>query len=59
MMSLVDLAGLGDTVNIVVGPSADSIQRLFASGLKHIDLTFLNHDKPAYITDLKFCEYLS
>ena len=59
IMSLVDLAGLSDVVKVVVGPSADSIQRLYNSGsLTHIDLMFLDHYKPAYTTDLKLCEYL-
>ena len=58
-MSLVDLAGLSDVVKVVVGSSADSIKRLHATGaLKHIDLMFLDHYKPAYTTDLKLCEHL-
>lgn len=59
IMSLVDLAGLSDTVKVVVGSSADSIKRLHASGtLAQIDLMFLDHYKPAYTTDLKLCEHL-
>ncbi|MCJ1479727.1 hypothetical protein MMC13_008413 [Lambiella insularis] len=59
IMSLVDLAGLSETVKVVVGPSADSIKRLHSDGtLKHIDLMFLDHYKPAYTTDLKLCEHL-
>lgn len=58
-MSLVDLAGLSDIVKVVVGSSADSIKRLQASGeLRHIDLMFLDHYKPAYTIDLKLCEHL-
>lgn len=58
-MSLVDLAGLSDIVKVVVGPSADSIKRLHAeNSLKHVDLMFLDHYKPAYTTDLKLCEHL-
>ncbi|KAI9805178.1 MAG: Copper amine oxidase [Sarcosagium campestre] len=57
--SLVDLAGLSDIVKVVVGSSAESIRRLHADGsLKHIDLLFLDHFKPAYKTDLKLCEQL-
>jgi catechol O-methyltransferase len=57
--SLADLAGLSDVVKVVVGSSADSIQRLYSNGtLKHIDLMFLDHYKPAYTTDLKLCEEL-
>lgn len=59
IMSLVDLAGLSDTVKVVVGSSADSIKRLHASGiLTQVDLMFLDHYKPAYTTDLKLCEHL-
>ncbi|KAL0944417.1 uncharacterized protein CTRU02_202304 [Colletotrichum truncatum] len=57
--SLVDLAGLSDTVKVVVGPSDTSIKRLHAAGqLPKIDLMFLDHYKPAYTTDLKLCEQL-
>ncbi|KAJ9644306.1 hypothetical protein H2204_001657 [Knufia peltigerae] len=57
--SLVDLAGLSDIVKVIVGSSDVSIKRLHASGdLKHIDLMFLDHYKPAYTTDLKLCEEL-
>lgn len=57
--SLVDLAGLGDLVKVIVGPSDTAIKRLHSSGaLKHIDLMFLDHYKPAYKTDLKLCEQL-
>lgn len=57
--SLVDLAGLSDVVKVIIGSSDTSIQRLHSSGqLKHIDLMFLDHYKPAYKTDLKLCEEL-
>lgn len=57
--SLVDLAGLSEVVKVVVGPSDASIKRLSASRtLKHIDMMFLDHYKPAYTTDLKLCEEL-
>lgn len=59
IMSLVDLAGLSDVVKVVVGSSDESIARLVAAGqLKHVDLMFLDHYKPAYTTDLKLCEEL-
>ena len=59
IMSLVDLAGLSDTVKVIVGASGDSIKRLHANGtLQHIDLMFLDHYKPAYTSDLKLCEHL-
>ena len=59
IMSLADLAGLSDFVKVVVGSSADAIKRLHVDGsLQHIDLMFLDHYKPAYMTDLKLCEHL-
>ena len=59
IMSLVELAGLSDVVKVVVGSSDASIARLYDAGLlKHIDLMFLDHYKPAYTTDLKLCEEL-
>ncbi|KAI9830744.1 MAG: hypothetical protein M1819_005408 [Sarea resinae] len=59
VMSLISLAGLDDIVKVVIGPSADSISRLRAEGsLECIDLMFLDHYKPAYVTDLKLCERL-
>ena len=59
IMSLVDLAGLSDVVKVVVGSSADSIKRLHSEGaIRHIDLMFLDHYKPAYTSDLKLCEHL-
>ena len=59
VMCLVDLAGLGDFVKVVVGGSAESITRLHEDGeLKRIDLMFLDHYKPAYTSDLKLCEHL-
>ena len=57
--SLVDLAGLGDVVTVIVGSSDASIKRLHSTGvLSHIDMMFLDHYKPAYTTDLKLCEEL-
>ncbi|KAI2606654.1 S-adenosyl-L-methionine-dependent methyltransferase [Hypoxylon sp. NC1633] len=57
--SLVNLAGLSDIVKVVVGPSSGSLKRLFEEDtLKHIDILFLDHHKPAYTTDLKLCEEL-
>lgn len=57
--SLVDLAGLGDVVKVIVGASDLAIKRLHSKGdLKRIDMMFLDHYKPAYKTDLKLCEEL-
>lgn len=42
-----------------MGSSDESIARLHSTAaLKHIDLMFLDHYKPAYTTDLKLCEEL-
>lgn len=59
--SLVDLAGLSDVVKVIVGSSDDSIKRLHQDGKLSdgIDLMFLDHYKPAYISDLKLCEELN
>ncbi|KAI0804973.1 catechol O-methyltransferase [Xylaria sp. FL0064] len=57
--NLVDLAGLGDVVRVVVGSSSDSLRHLHADGsLTQIDLLFLDHYKPLYTDDLKVCEEL-
>lgn len=57
--SLVNLAGLSDVVKVEIGSSDTSIKRLHSTGaLKHIDMMFLDHYKPAYTTDLKLCEEL-
>lgn len=59
IMALVDLAGLSDVVKVIVGPSDRSVKRLANSGaLQHIDMAFIDHYKPAYLTDLKLCEEL-
>ncbi|KAI1083047.1 S-adenosyl-L-methionine-dependent methyltransferase [Whalleya microplaca] len=55
---VVDLAGLSDIVKVIIGTSSDSLRRLSAKELKHIDLLFLDHYKPAYTPDLKLCEDL-
>ncbi|KAF7539293.1 hypothetical protein G7054_g2286 [Neopestalotiopsis clavispora] len=56
---LVDLAGLGDFVKIIVESSADALRRLHGSGtLEHIDLLFIDHTKPLYTPDLKVAEEL-
>ncbi|KAI0517242.1 S-adenosyl-L-methionine-dependent methyltransferase [Xylaria bambusicola] len=59
IMNLADLAGLGEVIRVVVGPSSDSLRRLHADGsLTQIDLLFLDHYKPLYTQDLKICEEL-
>lgn len=58
--SLVDLAGLRDTVRVVVGTGAEGIRRLHDEGALgcRIDMTFFDHHKPSYTADLKLCERL-
>lgn len=57
--ALVEFAGLGHYVEVIVGPSNEGIQSLYESGrVKNIDMMFLDHYKPAYTTDLKLCETL-
>lgn len=56
---LVKFAGLFDVVEIVIGPSSESIKALCFDGkLSSIDTLFLDHYKPAYLSDLKLCESL-
>lgn len=56
---LIALAGLRDFVQIIIGRSDTSLDKLHKSGqLKRIELMFLDHYKPAYTTDLKLCEQL-
>ena len=59
ILSLVNLAGLSDVVQVIVGPSDTSLKRLHSQQLlSQIDLLFLDHYKPAYLPDLKLCEQL-
>lgn len=56
---LLDLAGLRDFVRILIGRSDLSLHRLYTSGeVKQVEILFLDHYKPAYMTDLKLCEQL-
>jgi catechol O-methyltransferase len=56
---LVELAGLKDFVQVLVGPSNEGIRTLHSRRLETIDMMFLDHYKPAYTSDLKLCEHLS
>lgn len=56
--TLVELAGLSDFVEVLVGPSNEGIKTLHSRGLATIDMMFLDHYKPAYTSDLKLCEHL-
>ncbi|KAF4982957.1 hypothetical protein FZEAL_1527 [Fusarium zealandicum] len=59
IISLIDLAGLRSVASVIVGPSDRSLARLHSDGtLSKIDLMFLDHYKPAYVSDLKLCERL-
>ncbi|KAI8052238.1 S-adenosyl-L-methionine-dependent methyltransferase [Syncephalis plumigaleata] len=56
--AMVDYAGLSDVVEVIVGPFADTIDQFLASHseVKQIDLVFIDHDKSAYVPDLKSIE---
>ncbi|KAJ3472413.1 hypothetical protein NLG97_g11008 [Lecanicillium saksenae] len=59
VMSVVDLAGLGDIVKVVTGPAEASLRRLHQSGeLQHVDFLFLDHNEKLYKADLRVCEEL-
>lgn len=54
----IELAGLRDFARIIVGRSDVTLQKLYTSGeLKHVELMFLDHYKPAYMVDVKICEH--
>ncbi|KAJ5752492.1 hypothetical protein N7520_009409 [Penicillium odoratum] len=58
-MNIIDLAGLGDIVKVVVGPAADSMRRLKAEGkIAKIDFLFLDHVEDLYLADFQLCESL-
>ena len=55
---LVELAGLKDIVEVIVGPSNECIKRLHSKGLQTVEPIVLNYYKPAETTDIKLCEQL-
>lgn len=58
-MNLIDLAGLSDIVKVVVGPAADSLERLKKEGkVGDVDFVFLDHCEELYVQDLKICVVL-
>lgn len=60
-MSLVNLAGLGDIVEIIVGSSAHTLQRLHNQNILQkgmVDIIFLDHAEELYKPDLELCEKL-
>ncbi|WP_159618962.1 O-methyltransferase [Ruania rhizosphaerae] len=48
-----DRAGVGDVVDIMLGPAADSAQRLIDTGQEPFDLVFIDADKPSNATYLR------
>jgi len=55
--AMVELAGLSDVVRFVVGPSSSSLVLENKAGrLSSVDMVFLDHNKPAYVKDLKILE---
>jgi catechol O-methyltransferase len=60
-MNLVNLAGLSDIVEIIVGSSAHSLQRLHDQNVlqkESVDVIFLDHAEKLYKPDLELCEKL-
>ena len=56
---ILQLAGLEDVVQVVVGAAADSIRQLHANcKLPKIDVLVLDHWEKFYVSDLKVCEEL-
>lgn len=57
IMALVKLAGLSGVVEVIVGDSADSLERLHRErGLSHVDILFIDHTE--FERDAKLCERL-
>ncbi|KAJ5436046.1 O-methyltransferase family 3 [Penicillium cf. griseofulvum] len=57
--ALMELAGLDDVVDIIVGPCRDSlrkIRQIYPTGA--VDVLFIDHAKFQYVGDLKLCEEL-
>lgn len=42
----IDRAGVAETVEVIVGPAADSVHALIKSGVEPFDLVFIDADKP-------------
>lgn len=57
---LVELAGLQDFIQIIVGPSTDSLAQLARMNPDlRIDFLFVDHAEELYLTDLQLAERLS
>ncbi|UFU03098.1 O-methyltransferase [Ruania suaedae] len=48
-----DHAGVGDVVDLMLGPAAESAQRLIDTGQEPFDLVFIDADKPSNATYLR------
>ncbi|OJJ48720.1 hypothetical protein ASPZODRAFT_130837 [Penicilliopsis zonata CBS 506.65] len=60
-MNLVSLAGLSSVVEVIVGPSAHTLQRLHDEQIlapNDLDMLFLDHVEELYRDDLALCERL-
>ncbi|KAH8701550.1 S-adenosyl-L-methionine-dependent methyltransferase [Talaromyces proteolyticus] len=60
-MNLVSLAGLSHIIEIVVGPSADTLKRLHDEGVLasgSLDMLFIDHVEDLYQPDCQLCESL-
>lgn len=55
---LIALAGLDQTVEIIVGPCRDSLRKLQSQGAGQFDMIFIDHAKVLYYNELKLCEEL-
>lgn len=54
---IIELAGLNDIVEVIVGSSTDSIKNLHRQGnIDHIDVLFIDHWEEFYLPDLMVCE---
>lgn len=54
---IIELAGLNDIVEVIVGSSTDSIKNLHREGnIDHIDVLFIDHWEEFYLPDLMVCE---
>lgn len=55
---LIELAGLQDFVEVIVGRSDVILDKFYKEGkVSNIEILFIDHYKPAYLTDLKLCEH--
>ncbi|KAF9887317.1 hypothetical protein FE257_010312 [Aspergillus nanangensis] len=57
--ALIELAGLADMVEVIVGPCSESLRALGkVSAGKPLDMLFFDHAKVEYLNDLRLCEEL-